>query len=292
MAFDENKKIKLDIIEFPISIYRTITKIIPPKNQELISITDFLKEYIDGGIIKTGKLEITLPKRILELSLKDFICNFEINDIDFVIPNNMPRIKGINTNVKIEDNSVVFDILSGGFDETNLMANSKVILKPHEEVALVEVYASGSTKNLTKFIEKTTLDKIKNNGLDLRKISGRFDGVINITVPLDNDKPNIYLVTSKLKSVHIKALDKKIEFESKSLDLMFNGDYINLKSDCIINKNNAYLNYTYNIDKSEIENDLTLDINLTPQDIMNNIIIKDNEIKLSIKYQNKKESSW
>jgi hypothetical protein len=287
IIFDENRKIKLDIEDFPISIYRTITKLVPIETDELVSIKDFLNEYIDGGIIKSGKLETIVPKNISELSLEDFICNFEINDIDFIIPNNMPRIKGINTVVKIENDNIVFDILSGGFDKTYISGNSRVILKPKEEIVLLKVYTNGPTKDLTGFLEKHILDKLKKDGLDLRSISGKSEGESDIVIPLDYDKPNTYLVNFKLKDAKISAFGPKIEFESKILELLFDGDLIKISGSCMVNKNKGYLNYIYNINKSEIENDLGLDFYLSPQDIMNNISIKDNEIKLSLKYKNK-----
>ena len=287
IIFDENRKIKLNIEDFPISIYRTITRLVPIKTDELTSITNFLDEYIDGGVIKSGKLEVILPKNISELSIENLVCNFEINDIDFIIPNNIPRIKGINTVVKIENDNIVFDILSGGFDKTYISGNSRVILKPKEEIAFAKVYTNGPAKDLTKFLENSTLDKIKKEGLDLRSISGKSELESDITIPLDYGKPNTYLINSKLKDVKLVVLGNKITFESKTLDLLFNGNFLKISGKCLVNSNKGYLNYIYNFDKPEIENDLNLDLYLAPQNIMNNISIEDNEIKLSLKYKNK-----
>jgi len=212
---------------------------------------------------------------------------FEINDIDFIIQSNMPRIKGINTVVKIENDNIVFDILSGGFDKTYISGNSRVILKPKEEIAFAKLYTNGPTKDLTGFLDKHILDKLKKDGLDLRNISGKSELESYITIPLDYGKPNTYLINSKLKDTKLVAFSTKIDFESKTLDLLFNGDFLKISGKCLVNSNKGYLNYVYNIDKPEIENDLNLDFYLPPQDIMNNISIKDNEIKLSLRYKNK-----
>lgn len=234
-----------NIENIPLMIYQFAKKSIPDNK-----ITSFLQEFIAGGYIRTGNFDLNLDYANLDLnSLADKLkANLRVVDLEYKYDKDCPALSKIDTNVTISGASVEFlinqayssnSVLSGvmtfdwqGKDKSNFVFNAD---------------AKGKVIDLIEFISNDNYDKVKKQGIDLKKITGQATSKIELIIPINPNIKNSYNISTVMTGVNIKAFSDNIILQNAKITGTFNGDKIHLIGTGKINNYDSDVSYQHYI---------------------------------------------
>ncbi len=235
-----------NIENIPIMIYQIVKKIIPNN-----SVMLFLQESIKGGYVRNGEFNVNLDYNSLAeniLSEEMLKAKLHVVDIEYTYDKDFPALKKIDSNINISGSSVKFlfnqaysgeSLISGimtfdwqGMDKSNFIFNAT---------------AQGPAVDMIDFILNDDYDKIKKQGIDLKKITGQANSKINLIIPISPDIKNSYDVSTIITRVNGKAFSDKIILQNAKITGTFDGNKVIAQGVGKINNYNSNFTYQYNI---------------------------------------------
>ncbi|MFP3017903.1 MAG: DUF3971 domain-containing protein [Candidatus Tisiphia sp.] len=254
----------------PIMIYQIVEKIIPD-NQVIL----FLQEYMKGGYIRNGEFDFNFDKNSLEknISLETALkVKLHVVDLEYQYDKDYPPLRKIDTDVTISGLSVKF-ILNQAYSSNSLISGGITFDWQGMDKSnfIVNANAKGSVNDLIDFISSEDYNKVKKQGIDLKKITGIANSKIGIIIPISPVIKNTYDISTIITGVNGKAFSDNVILKNAKITGTFNGDKVNLIG---IGKINGY------------DSNLLIDVNVTDnnQDDYQNLL----KVKTTIVGNNQK----
>ncbi len=254
----------------PIMIYQIVEKIIPD-NQVIL----FLQEYMKGGYIRNGEFNFNFDKNSLEknISLETALkAKLHVVDLEYQYDKDYPPLRKIDTDVTIFGLSVKF-ILNQAYSSNSLISGGITFDWQGMDKSnfIVNANAKGSVNDLIDFISSEDYNKVKKQGIDLKKITGIANSKIGIIIPISPVIKNTYDISTIITGVNSKAFSDNVILKNAKITGTFNGDKVNLIG---IGKINGY------------DSNLLIDVNVTDnnQDDYQNLL----KVKTTIVGNNQK----
>lgn len=236
-----------NVKNIPIMIYQIAEKIIPD-NQVIL----FLQEYIKDGYIRNGEFDFNFDKNNLKrnIALETLlIAKLRIVDLEYKYDADFPALRKIDTDITISGTSVKF-ILNKAYSSNSLISDGVITFDwqgMDKSNFIVSAIAKGQVIDLIDFISNKDYNKIKKQGIDLKKITGIANSKISIIIPLSPVIKNTYDISTIITGVNGKAFSDNIILKNAKITGTFNGYKLNLIGTGKINDYDSNFTYQYNI---------------------------------------------
>ncbi|MCC8398067.1 MAG: DUF3971 domain-containing protein [Rickettsia endosymbiont of Labidopullus appendiculatus] len=237
-----------NVENIPIMIYQIAEKIIP-NNQVIL----FLQEYIKDGYIRNGEFDVNFDKNNLEknIALETLLkAKLHVVDLEYKYDIDFPALRKIDTDITISGTSVKF-ILNKAYSSNSLISNGVITFDwqgMDKSNFIVSAIAKGQVIDLIDFISNEDYNKVKKQGIDLKKITGTANSKIGIIIPISPAIKNTYDISTIITGVNGKAFSDNIVLKNAKITGTFNGDKINLIGTGKINDYDSNFTYQYNIE--------------------------------------------
>ncbi|MDR0296538.1 MAG: DUF3971 domain-containing protein [Rickettsia sp.] len=237
-----------NVENIPIMIYQIAEKIIP-NNQVIL----FLQEYIKDGYIRNGEFDLNFDKNNLEenIALETLLkAKLHVVDLEYKYDVDFPALRKIDTDITISGTSVKF-ILNKAYSSNSLISDGVITFDwqgMDKSNFIVSAIAKGQVIDLIDFISDEDYNKVKKQGIDLKKITGTANSKIGIIIPISPVIKNTYDISTIITGVNGKAFSDNVMLKNAKITGTFNGDKINLIGTGKINDYNSNFTYQYNID--------------------------------------------
>ncbi len=191
----------------PLIIYQTVEKIIPDN-----PIIAYLREHIKQGFIQNGELNIKLDKKLFKKNIlveDNLKANLHISNFEYKYHKDLPPLTKIDTNIIISGPEIKF-LINEAYSGKSLIADGIMTFKwegPDKSQFIFNATAKGEINDLIAFIPSDTYKKIKAQNIDLSKIKGTANSIIELIIPISSDVPNSYNVVSTLTNISFNTLD-------------------------------------------------------------------------------------
>ncbi len=224
-----------NVQNIPIMIYQIAEKVIP--DNQIIS---FLQKYTKDGHIRNGEFNFNFDKNSLEknILLKTLVkAKMHVVDLEYQYDEDLPTLRKIDTDIIISGTSIKF-ILNQAYASNSLISNGLITLdwqgvdKSH---FIINVTAKGGVSDLVDFLSSEYYNKIKKQGIDLKKIIGIVNLKIGMIVPTSQTIKNTYDISTIITGVNGKAFSNNVILKNAKITGTFNGDKINLIGKGMIN---------------------------------------------------------
>ncbi|WP_425362586.1 DUF3971 domain-containing protein [Candidatus Tisiphia endosymbiont of Hybos culiciformis] len=237
-----------NVENIPIMIYQIAEKIIP-NNQVIL----FLQEYIKDGYIRNGEFDFNFDKNNLEknIALETLVrAKLHVVDLEYKYDADFPPLRKIDTDITISGTSVKF-ILNKAYSSNSLISNGVITFDwqgMDKSNFVVSAIAKGSVIDLIDFMSNEDYNKVKQQGIDLKKITGTANSKIGIIIPLNPVMKNTYDISTIITGVNTKAFSDNVILKNAKITGTFNGYKLNLMGTGKINDYDSNFSYQYNID--------------------------------------------
>lgn len=245
IAKDNVIKATFNVNNIPIMFYKLGEKFLANN-----SVIQFLQEYIKDGYIRKGALELNLDQNSLgnDIPKTAIQGNFHVVDLEYKYDQDFPAIQKMDTNITIDGPKVNF-IVNQAYSSNSLLSGLitfewKGITSSH---FTVKADAKGETKDLIDFISEENYQHIKQQGIDLKKITGQASSTIEIIIPLNPTSKNTYNISTIITGANLTAFNDNILLTNAKITGLFDGDKIALTGSGKINNNASNFTYQYNI---------------------------------------------
>ncbi|WP_375319440.1 transporter AmpG 3 [Candidatus Tisiphia endosymbiont of Oplodontha viridula] len=234
-----------NIENIPIMIYQIAEKIIP--NNPVIL---FLQEYIKDGYIRNGEFDFNFDKNNLEKNIVLVKAKLRVIDLECKYDADFPSLRKIDTDITISGTSVKF-ILNEAYSSNSLISDGVITFDwqgMDKSNVIFSAIAKGQVIDLIDFMSNDDYNKVKKQGIDLKKITGIANSKISIIVPLNPVIKNIYDISTIITGVNTKAFSDNVILKNAKITGTFNGDKLNLMGTGKINDYDSNFTYQYNIE--------------------------------------------
>ncbi|XVN43512.1 MAG: DUF3971 domain-containing protein [Candidatus Rickettsia vulgarisii] len=238
-------EVHTDVNNIPIMIYQIAEGLIP--NNKIIT---FLKEHIKNGHITKGKLDLNLDINSLQAEISKEAINgkFNVINLDYKYDKDFPPLKKVNTDIIIEGPQVDF-VLNQAYSGNSLLSGLITFKwqgKIEDSYVTFNATAKGQAIDLIDFISDKNYQDTKNQGIDLKKISGQANTKINISIPTNSNINNKYDISTVITSAGLSAFNDNIILKNAKIDGSFDGNKVILNGAGKINDNASNFVYQYN----------------------------------------------
>lgn len=236
-----------NVENIPIMIYQIAEKIIP-NNQVIL----FLQESIKDGYIRNGEFDFNFDKNNLEknIALETLVkAKLRVVDIEYKYDPDFPPLRKIDTDITISGTSVKF-ILNQAYSSNSLISNGVITFDwqgMDKSNFIVSAIAKGQLIDLIDFMSNEDYNKVKKQGIDLKKITGTANSKIGIIIPISPVIKNTYDISMIITGVNGKAFSDNVILKNAKITGTFNGDKLNLMGTGKINDYDSNFTYQYNI---------------------------------------------
>ncbi|MFY9589828.1 DUF3971 domain-containing protein [Rickettsia endosymbiont of Halotydeus destructor] len=255
---NKNIEVTASATNIPLMIYQTIEKIIP--NNPVIS---YLQQNIKSGYIHNGEISLKLNRNFVEndiLEEEALKGNLYISNFEYKYHEDLPPLKNIDTNIVISGPNVKF-VIKQAYTGATLISNGILTFKwlgPEKSQFILSATAKGEAKDLVDFIPIDAYENTKAEGIDLKKIKGEANSIIEIIIPLNSEIPNIYNISSILTNISLDAFNGNIFLRNAEAKGIYQDNKISFSGKGKIN--NYTSSFTYNHNMAENNNECALKI--------------------------------
>ncbi len=248
MVNDQGIKARVNIENIPIMIYKIAEKFLADNK-----VIQFLQGYIKDGYIRKGELDLNLDTNSLGNNIPPAAIKgkFHVIDLEYNYDKDFPSIRRIDTDIEVAGPKVKC-VLNQAYSSNSLL--SGLIMFEWQGIKdsrfTVKANAKGEAKDLIDFISDQNYQETKNQGIDLKKIRGEAESIIEIIIPLNPSSPNSYNISTIITKAHFTAFNDNIILTNAKVTGLFDGDKIVLKGVGKINENASNFVYQYNIKKN------------------------------------------
>lgn len=245
-------------VNMPLIIYQTVEKIIP--NDPIIL---YLKEHIKQGHIQKGELSVNLDRKFLKenvLEDDNLKANLHISNFEYKYHKDLPALTNVDTNVIISGSEVKF-LINEAYSGKSAISNGIMTFKWEgldKSQFIFNAIAKGEISDLVDFVPNDAYLNVKNQNIDLKKIKGNANSIIEIVIPINPNISNSYNVTSTLTDVNFNTLSGNIILQNGEAKGVFKDNQLNITGKGRIN--NFASNFTYDHNMSNEENNCILRI--------------------------------
>ncbi|HJD56169.1 MAG TPA: DUF3971 domain-containing protein [Rickettsia endosymbiont of Pyrocoelia pectoralis] len=243
---DKNIDLNANAANIPLIIYQTVDKIIP--NNPVIL---YLQEHIKQGYIQNGELSIKLDKKSLRKDILDedsLKANLRISNFEYKYYKDLPALTKVDTNIIVVGSDIKF-LINEAYSGNSLISNGVMTFKwegIEKSRFILNATAKGEIDDLVDFIPNNTYQNIKSQDIDLKKIKGNADSIIEIIIPLNPKISNSYNILSTLTSINFNTLNNNILLQNGEAKGVFKDNQLNISGKGKIN--NYTSNFTYDHD--------------------------------------------
>ncbi|AGJ02967.1 transporter AmpG 3 [Rickettsia prowazekii str. Breinl] len=242
----------------PLIIYQTVEKIIPDN-----PIVAYLREHIKQGFIQNGELNIKLDKNLFKkiILVEDNLkANLHISNFEYKYHKDLPPLTKIDTNIIISGREIKF-LINEAYSGKSLISDGIMTFKwegPDKSQFIFNATAKGEINDLIAFVPSDTYKKIKAQNIDLSKIKGTANSIIELIIPISPDVPNRYNVLSTLTNISFNTLDNKVLLQNGEAKGSLKDNKLNISGKG--NINNYESSFIYDHDISDKHNECLLKI--------------------------------
>lgn len=241
-----------DINNIPIIIYKIGEKFLADNE-----IVLFLQQYIKGGYIRTGELNLNFDNNALTPHIPENAINGKLHiiDLEYKYDPDYPALKKVDTDVKVAGSKVDFVVNQAYSSDTLLSGLITLEWKGMEDSYFtVNANAKGEAIDLIDFIPAEDYKKAKSQGIDLKKVTGQANSKIEISIPINPQIKNTYNISTVITNANLTAFDNNIILKNAKMTGSFNGDKIVVAGVGKINNNNSNFVYQHNIISNKKDN--------------------------------------
>ncbi|ADE30345.1 YhdP family protein [Rickettsia prowazekii] len=242
----------------PLIIYQTVEKIIPDN-----PIVAYLREHIKQGFIQNGELNIKLDKKLFKKNIlveDNLKANLHISNFEYKYHKDLPPLTKIDTNIIISGREIKF-LINEAYSGKSLISDGIMTFKwegPDKSQFIFNATAKGEINDLIAFVPSDTYKKIKAQNIDLSKIKGTANSIIELIIPISPDVPNRYNVLSTLTNISFNTLDNKVLLQNGEAKGSLKDNKLNISGKG--NINNYESSFIYDHDISDKHNECLLKI--------------------------------
>ena len=279
--------LELLINNIDLNFYNQIISLLPSSHfLHLVNHNAMSAQITDGQLSFNLKIDKIANKD--KIDKEEISGNLNIKDLDIKYYKDFPPLKGVSGKASFIGDEIYINIDDGFISKSNLAGSTVKILwnnDSNQNVLIIDGHALGPSSDLIKFISKTQLDILKAKFIDLETIEGESETHIDIIIPLNKYKNNIYNIRSKASYVAFNLL-KYLKVRNGVLDIYFNGHALKCKGEMNINHCPGKIRSYFNL--NEIDSWLEVDTTLCPQFDLNHIIdIKSGHADMLFKWNKK-----
>jgi hypothetical protein len=229
---------------------------------------NFTLSAIYGGKIDKAEGKIYLaPNYFNEGSLNEniFEGSLNISNAGINYYSTLPDLKNFTAKVNLGDNKAEIISQSGKAASSSIVDLKYVIPLDYNSSMSLDANVLGPASDVTNYIDDETLAELKNTKIDLSRLSGELDADIKLEIPYSSE-PIKYDVSAKASGVSLSILDDYIRIDNGEISGKFDGNKLTLTGPMDVEGHNAQINHTIeNIMEGEAQNDLQVDVHLTPE---------------------------
>ncbi|XVN40353.1 MAG: DUF3971 domain-containing protein [Rickettsia endosymbiont of Argas persicus] len=243
---DKNIDANAKAVNIPLVIYKTVEKIIP--NNAAIS---YLHKHIKQGHIQNGELSIKLDRRALKENIledNNLKANLHISNFEYKYHKDLPALTKVDTNIIISGPEIKF-LINEAYSGNSIISDGIMLFKweGHDKSKFIfNATAKGEVSDLTNFIPNNAYQNIKDQNIDLKKIKGAANSIIEIVIPINPNISNSYNVVSTLSNLNFNTLNNNIILQNGEAKVTFKDNQLNIVGKGKIN--NYASNFTYDHD--------------------------------------------
>ncbi len=245
-------EVQANIKNIPIMIYKIAEKFLPDNE-----IVLFLREYIKDGYIRTGELNLnfdnnSVPSDISEKTVKG---KLRIIDLEYKYDPDFPALKKVDTEITISGPKVNF-VVNQAYSSDSFLSGLITFEWTGIEDSHFNVKASaqGAALDLIDFIPAEDYQTTKNQGIDLKQITGQANSKIDIIIPINPNTKNTYNISTVIPNANLSAFDNNIVLKNAQITGSFDGDKVIVAGVGKINDNNSNFIYQHNITNNKKDN--------------------------------------
>lgn len=247
-AYDTNLlKINTDVQSIPIHSYKILEKFLP--NNKVI---EFMNTHITSGNIIDGHFTLLLDKEFFdtkELLPTNLFGNLKVSDLEVKYDNKFPLLKNMELEIELSGKLTKF-FINKCYTSDTLISDGIITLNwtgYDTTDVIVNAVASGPIVDLTDFMTSESLKHLKLKNIDLRKIEGTANSTINIVIPINQDRQNLYNISTVIDNANLSIFHDKIYLNHINLTGVFDGEQIAIKGHSKINGFDSDIKYVYQL---------------------------------------------
>ncbi len=238
----------------PLILYKIIGRILP--DNEVIS---FIDEYNKAGDLTNGKFNLNLDDQFFTkhiITPDNLSGKFNVQNVEFKYDNVFPALKDVD-----------LEILLSGYDLQILLKqaySSKSLINGHINLdwqhpdsakVLVNAVSKGPAVDLIDFVSSEAINELKTSAIDLRKLSGVANSVIEMIIPLNPLIKNSYNIATEISGANLEIFDNNLKISNSHIKGKFDGSTVILNGKGKINNFDSSFNYQHNlINQQEFSN--------------------------------------
>ncbi|AAY62097.1 hypothetical protein RFEPED_1132 [Rickettsia felis str. Pedreira] len=255
---DKNIDASAAAANMPLIIYQTVEKIIPDN-----PIISYLREHIKQGYIQNGELNIKLDKKFLKKNIlveDNLKANLHISNFEYKYHTDLPPLTKVDTNIIISGPEIKF-LINEAYSGKSVVSDGIMTFKwegPDKSQFIFNATAKGEINDLIAFVPNDAYQNIKAQNIDLKKIKGTANSIIELIIPISPNIPNSYNVLSTLTNISFNTLDNNILLQNGEAKGSFKDNKLNINGKGKIN--NYASSFTYDHDISDKNNECLLKI--------------------------------
>jgi Protein of unknown function/AsmA-like C-terminal region len=235
----------LKITNTPLSFFKLLTKFLP-ENEAV----KYCNDNITAGVITEGEIKLNLDREFFEkrnLSENNIKGNLKIIGLKLEYDPDFPPLDKTDATLTMSGSNLNC-VLGQAYIADTPIANGLIIIDYSDldkVVMSVTGSATGDAKDLINFIPQSKLIELKNQNIDLTKITGKTITNINIQVPFDMSIKNTYNITTKSDNIGLRIFEGNMILTGARMEGTFNGDFIKIAGAGKINDFASDLNLIY-----------------------------------------------
>ncbi|MBD23048.1 MAG: hypothetical protein CL572_05245 [Alphaproteobacteria bacterium] len=199
-----------------------------PKN--LMNSTFYWMNENSNGTLENVILEVDFNLNNKKVQIMNVSGKFKCKNIRITYMENMPEIKNINGNARIENSRVIFDVESGNSKNLEVISGNIDLynLDTDFEKAKIDLNIVSENNYVVDYLKLTEIDQDNYNKLN--DILGNVDLNLKLNFPLlvDLKAEEInYSANAKIKDGNYKLFDNQHELEDLDIEIKVNPDLVN-----------------------------------------------------------------
>jgi len=255
---DKNIDVTANAANIPLIIYQTVEKIIPGN-----PIISYLHEHIKQGHIQNGELNIKLDRKFLKENILEddnLKANLHISNFEYKYHKDLPVLTKVDTNVIISGPEVKF-LINEAYSGNSVISNGVMAFKwegVDKSQFVFNATAKGEISDLVDFIPNSAYQNMRSQNIDLKKIKGNANSIIEIIIPINPNISNSYNIVSALTNINFNTLGGAIILQNGEAKGIFKDSKLNITGKGKIN--NYASNFAYDHDMTNEKHNCLLKI--------------------------------
>ncbi|MDX2049922.1 MAG: DUF3971 domain-containing protein [Rickettsiaceae bacterium] len=240
---DQEVTLDMELGKLPIKIY----DILLSKSSK---IRDYLDYSLESGFLESCSIHVSAkdqdisitdalldPKKLKTLVSKANVQGeMLVSDITYKYYDQMPKVTAKSLPIlikdsvllaKIKDAVIASNVINDGFIKYDFLED--------EPSFVIEGLGKGNAKYFAEFIDKKTLDYLKNGGIDLQNCDGKVETKVKIIVPLKQGTEIKYDISAKINDFALHLDSYFADISAYTLDAKYDGSSLSFKGEGRVN---------------------------------------------------------